>query len=74
MKLAEALVLRADAQKRMEQLKQRLLRNAKVLEGDMPGENPEYLLREYETTASALTDLIQRINRTNSRTSFQEPR
>jgi len=34
MKLAEALILRADCQKRFEQLKARLLSNAKVQEGD----------------------------------------
>ena len=34
MKLAEALMLRADCQKRIAQLKARLLTNAKVQEGD----------------------------------------
>ncbi len=72
MKLAEALILRANAQKRMEQLKQRILRNAKVQEGDTPSENPEELLREFESAASELIDLMQRINRTNSKTSFQD--
>ena len=72
MKLAEALILRANAQKRMEQLKQRILRNAKVQEGDTPGEDPVELLQEYESTASELTDLMQRINRTNSKTPFQD--
>jgi len=46
MKLAEALMLRADIQKRIDQLKQRLLRNVKVQEGDRPAENPEALLSE----------------------------
>ncbi len=36
MKLAEALILRADTKKRFEQLRQRLLNNAKVQEGDKP--------------------------------------
>ena len=36
MKLAEALFLRADYQKRLDQLKQRLLRNARVQEGADP--------------------------------------
>lgn len=66
MKLAEALILRADAQKRMEQLKQRLVRNAMVQEGDRPAEDPADLLREFERVADELTRLIQRINRTNS--------
>ncbi len=38
MKLAEALVLRADYQKRITQLKQRLLLVARVQEGDRPAE------------------------------------
>jgi hypothetical protein len=66
MKLAEALVLRADAQKRLEQLKDRLSRNAKVQEGDQPGESPADLLKEYESVAEELMRLIQRINRTNA--------
>lgn len=66
MKLAEALGLRADAQKRLEQLKERLLRNAKVQEGDEPGEDPSDILAEYEAVAAELMSLIQRINRTNS--------
>jgi hypothetical protein len=34
MKIAEGLALRADLQKRMEQLKQRLVKNARIQEGD----------------------------------------
>jgi vacuolar-type H+-ATPase subunit I/STV1 len=71
MKLAEALILRADYQKRIEQLKQRLLRNAKVQEGDDPAENPGELINELEQVAAELESLIQRINRTNSTTSLQ---
>jgi len=66
MKLAEALMLRADIQKRIDQLKQRLLRNVKVQEGDRPAENPEALLSELERLLSELRQLIQRINKTNS--------
>ncbi len=66
MKLAEALILRADAQKRIDQLKHRLLRNAKVQEGDQPAENPQALLAELEQVATDLTGLVQRINRTNA--------
>jgi len=41
MKLAEALILRADSQKRIEQLRQRLVRSAKVQEGETPPEQPQ---------------------------------
>lgn len=70
MKLAEALILRADCQKRLEQLKARIVRSAKVQEGDAPPENPQELITELERTASELMDLIKRINRTNSTTRF----
>ena|SRR5215203_883084 len=71
MKLAEALIIRADQQKRLEQLKQRLLRNAKAQEGDEPAEDPQALLREFEQVAAALVRLIQQINRTNAATAFE---
>ena len=51
MKLAEALILRADSNRRVEQLKQRLLRNAKVQEGNQPAEDPQELIVELERVA-----------------------
>jgi hypothetical protein len=65
MKLAEALVLRADVQKRIAQLTPRLRVNAVVQEGDQPSELPEVLLAELDTLLAQLEDLILRINRTN---------
>ena len=70
MKLAEALVLRADKKKRIEQLKQRILRNAKVQEGQKPAEDPEILVKEMEKISGELLVLIQRINKTNTSTEF----
>lgn len=72
MKLAEALILRADLQKRIEQLKNRIKNNTMVQEGDSPNENPEELLDELEMCIGELTDIIKRINRTNSQTMFDE--
>jgi hypothetical protein len=66
MKLAEALILRADCQKRFAQLKSRLLANAKVQEGDQAAEDPKTLTAELEGVAAQLADLIKRINKTNS--------
>jgi len=68
MKLAEALILRADQKKRIEQLRQRLMRNAKVQEGEQPAESPDALLQEIEKIADEFAKLIQCINRTNSTT------
>jgi hypothetical protein len=70
MKIAEALALRSDLQKRLEQLKQRLIKNARIQEGDIPAEDPIGLGAELEEAARQLTSLIQRINRTNASTRF----
>jgi len=74
MKLAEALILRADYQKRIEQMKNRLLSNAKVQEGEKPAENPNELLKELDIIMAELTELIQRINKTNCNTYFDNER
>ena len=68
MKLAEALVLRADAAKRLDQLKVRLQRNSKVQDGDTPGENPHDLIADYEKTADEFMRVVARINLTNAST------
>ena len=70
MKIAEALALRADLQKRLEQLKQRLVKNARIQEGDSPEEDPVELQSELEKLALELMMLIQRINRTNAGSRF----
>ena len=72
MKLAEALIMRADCQKRIAQLQQRLMRSAKVQEGEQSPENPQELLAELDATIVELTQLIQRINSTNAVTSVQD--
>ena len=74
MKLAEALIQRADHRKRLDQLRERLVRVARVQEGDAPAEDPAALLAEVERTAAGLTLLIQRINRTNSATPLDDDR
>ena len=71
MKLAKALVLRADDQNRIEQLQQRLIQNVKVQADDQPAENPEILQQELEQLALELVPLIQRINRTNCYTELK---
>jgi len=65
MKLAEALILRADLQKRLTQLKQRLAANARVQEGEQPAEDPNALLAELDTLSEELETLLYRINITN---------
>lgn len=65
MKLAEALQLRSDMTKRLQQLKQRLLNNARYQEGDEPAEDPLALLDEYARICGDYEQLIKRINLTN---------
>ena len=71
MKLAEALIQRADLQTRQEQLRQRLRDNALVQEGEKPAEDPAELLSELEQNTARLEELICRINLTNASTEAQ---
>ena len=71
MKLAEALNQRADLQKRIAQLRERLSNNVKVQEGDQPAEKPEDLFAELERSLKELETLIVRINRTNQETIWE---
>ncbi|QTD43141.1 DIP1984 family protein [Sporosarcina sp. Te-1] len=74
MKLAEALITRADYQKRIEQLKMRIANNVKIQEGEQPAEDPNALLAELDDILKELTSLIQRINRTNCSVAFDDTR
>ena len=68
MKLAEALILRADLQTRLEQLRQRMIANARVQEGEEPSEDPKELLKELDGITKKLEEMITRINLTNAAT------
>jgi hypothetical protein len=74
MKLAEALIARADLQKRIEQLKRRISLNLKIQEGEKPAEDPNAMLAELDGNLKELTTLIQRINKTNCSVQFDETR
>ena len=64
MKLAEALMLRADMQNRIENLRGRLMSNAIVQEGEECAEDPQELLSELEDMTARLERLITDINLT----------
>ncbi len=66
MKLAEALQIRSDLQKRISQMGSRLSNNATVQEGSVPAENPLELLKELDGMLSQYEDMVARINLTNS--------
>jgi hypothetical protein len=71
LKLAEALQLRADLQKRLLQIRQRIASSARHQEGEAPPEDPNALLAEAERMASDLEGLIRGINRTNVATEVE---
>lgn len=68
MRLAEALVLRADVQKRLAQLRERLRLSALVQEGEQPPEDPQELLGQLDQLLQQLEGLIIQINQTNMQT------
>ena len=72
MKLAEALILRADTMKRIQQLRERLVRSAQTPEGEKPPEDPQELLAEVLQMLAQYTDIVSRINRTNTATLFSD--
>lgn len=67
MRLAEALQERADLNRNIEQLKNRLENNVLVQEGERAAEEPEKLKQELDAAIGRLACLISRINLTNSR-------
>ena len=67
MKLSEALIIRSDLQKRVEQIRARLVANAKVQEGNKTVENPTEILAELNQTLKDLGNIIKKINLTNSK-------
>ncbi len=68
MKLAEALSIRKDLQKRIDQISDRINNNVKVQEGEEPNENPKELFAELDSCLKQLQDIIYKINLTNIRT------
>ncbi len=72
MKLAEALIKRGNLQKRIEGLKEKLIRYSRVQEGENPPENPDDIYKEIKFNLDELISYIQRISKTNSHTMFDE--
>lgn len=68
MKLAEALIIRAANNRRLDELTRRIQGNLWIQEGDKPAEDVSALLTELEKLIVVQTGLIRRINYTNSLT------
>lgn len=65
MKLAEALMARADLQKDLAWTKEQLARAARVQEGEQPHEDPAELIARAERRTEDLRALLVRINMAN---------
>jgi hypothetical protein len=74
MRLAEALLLRADRNRALEQLKQRITVSARYQEGETPPEDARALVGAASDVLDQLEGLIRNINRTNSSTVMTDGR
>jgi hypothetical protein len=72
MKLAEALMLRSDLQKKVASLRERTVANAVVQQGDEPHEAPAQLIAEALGVLAELEKLIIRINEANLETKLAD--
>lgn len=68
MLLAEALNERADAQRRVTELRRRIAENARVQEGEDPAEDPQALLDQAVEVTERIRALIVAVNVTNAAT------
>ena len=68
MKLAEALLLRADLMKKIEQLQNRIGPVLIVSDDKKPQEDPNKILAQLRTAIQDLESIIIRINKTNNET------
>ena len=71
MKLSEALIVRADIQKHISDLLVRICSNARTQEGEPLAEYPDRLIKEMNEATEQLCSLVQRINKTNCMTEFE---
>lgn len=74
MKLAEALLLRSDQQKKLASLKQRINANVLVQDGDEPSEDPNELLKQAFSLNQEIQKLIYAIHQTNALTELRDGR
>ncbi|EHR42522.1 hypothetical protein AJE_01534 [Alishewanella jeotgali KCTC 22429] len=72
LKLAEALSIRADLQRKVSQLKERILRNAKIQVDEKPAEDPNELLLDLNQASKELVALVKKINKTNNVLKFDQ--
>lgn len=74
MRLAEALMLRSDLQKRFISLRNRVGQNAVVQDGERSHESPQALMEQAEKVLEKLEELVYGINRANARHALPDGR
>ena len=74
MKLAEALLERKRIKDEIHALRQRIMNDARVQEGDKPSENPAELVEKVANLINQLEKLIVAINRTNMQAKLPDGR
>lgn len=74
MKIAEALLLRADIQKKLASLRERIGKYAVVQHGDKPHEDPSKLLSEAFSVLQERESLVVRINNANLKAALPDGR
>ena len=70
MKLAEALIIRADLKRRIEQTRERMYDNIIIQEGSKSNENTEDLINIFLDLQEELKNIINKINKTNNTLKF----
>ncbi len=66
MKLAETLLLRSDMKKKLASLRERIVSNAVVQDGERPHEDPVELMKEAVAVLDELESLVIRVNTANA--------
>ena len=67
MKLAEALLVRADQKKKLLSLRERIARCARAQEGETPAEDANALIKQAFAVLQAQQAIVQQIDRANAR-------
>ena len=74
MKLAEALLLRADQKKKLASLRERISKNARVQEGEEPQEKVAELIAQAFAVLQEQQAIVQRIDRANAEAKLPDGR
>ena len=74
MKLAEALLIRADHKKKLASLRERIAKNARVQEGEEPQEKVSALIQESFAVMQEQQAIVQQIDRANLQTRLPDGR